>query len=346
MRIETRLFATGLGIFLFLSSLSAFAQKTDVITIDNGDRVTCEIKELKQGRVRIKTDYTETYLLEWLHVVSVQSDRTFMLLLTSGEWVSGALSPGSEDEKIIVNTDQGPVEYHRDQISTMVQFKDNWWKRWDGTVDLGASANKSNNRTQVNLEVRLNHKTERTYKLIHAMVDYSDRDDAKPISRQAFNGMYALQVKPEWYVLGLGRFEHNEELGLDHRVTLGAGVGRQVFTTPKSDFFLMGGVLGLNEKYVSEASGHDATELFFCAKYALYVFGNHETSLNLDIDLMPSLTDKGRLRGQGDLSLRYKLFKDFHVGVSLWSTYDSRPRVKGFEKWDWGLVTSLGLVLA
>ncbi len=333
----------GLGMFLLLSSLPAFAQKTDVITIDNGDRVTCEIKTLRQGRVQIKTDYTESYLLEWVHVVSVQSDRTFIAELTSGERVTGSLSRGSEDGRIVVNTPEGPVEFDRNQIVTLMQLEDNWWRRWDGTVDLGASASKANNRTQVNLDLRMNHKTEKTFKLIHAMVDNSNRSDADPISREVFSGMYALQVSPKWDALGLAKYEHNQELGLDHRVTLGAGGGRQIWATPKSEFLLIGGVLGLTEKYRSETNGHESTELFFGAKYALFLFGRHETSLNLDVDIMPGLSEKGRLRGQADLSLRHKLFKDFHVGASLWTTYDSLPRVSDFETWDWGVVTSIGL---
>ena len=34
----------------------ALAQKTDLIYLENGDRVTGEIKEMEQGRLRLKTD--------------------------------------------------------------------------------------------------------------------------------------------------------------------------------------------------------------------------------------------------------------------------------------------------
>ena len=45
------------------------ANKTDVVTFVNGDRLTGEVKSLERGRLRFKTDATDTISIEWDNVV-------------------------------------------------------------------------------------------------------------------------------------------------------------------------------------------------------------------------------------------------------------------------------------
>ena len=51
---------------LSASTAAAPAQKTDVVTFTNGDQITCDIKELVHGRLRVKTDTMETVYVRWL----------------------------------------------------------------------------------------------------------------------------------------------------------------------------------------------------------------------------------------------------------------------------------------
>jgi hypothetical protein len=57
--------------------------------------------------------------------------------------------------------------------------------------------------------------------------------------------------------------------------------------------------------------------------------------------LLPSLTESGRVRGEGSLRLRRELVSDLFFEILVYDSYDSRPS-EGSEKNDWGLSTSLG----
>jgi hypothetical protein len=46
----------------------AWARKTDVVTMANGDRVTCEIKTLDRGMLEVSTDSWGTISIEWEEV--------------------------------------------------------------------------------------------------------------------------------------------------------------------------------------------------------------------------------------------------------------------------------------
>ena len=70
--------------FIALLAVPARAQKTDSITLVNGDRITCEIKLLDKGRLQVSTDDLGTIYVEWDKVASVTANRTFRVVTSSG----------------------------------------------------------------------------------------------------------------------------------------------------------------------------------------------------------------------------------------------------------------------
>jgi len=57
--------------------------------------------------------------------------------------------------------------------------------------------------------------------------------------------------------------------------------------------------------------------------------------------VLPSLTESGRVRGEGSPRLRRELVSDLFFEISVHDSYDSQSS-EGSEKNDWGLSTSLG----
>ena len=51
---------------------AAWAQKTDIIALKNGDRITGEVKELKFGKLEYSTDDVETIFIEWDKVIPMR----------------------------------------------------------------------------------------------------------------------------------------------------------------------------------------------------------------------------------------------------------------------------------
>ena len=65
------------------------------MVLDNGNRITCEIKSLDRGRLKIGTDALETVTVYWQRVVAVASPRLFEVEVESGSRYFGALEGGS-----------------------------------------------------------------------------------------------------------------------------------------------------------------------------------------------------------------------------------------------------------
>ena len=70
MRIRVALPAA--AVCILAASSTALAQKTDVILLSNGDRVTCEIRSYSAGRLSVKTDIASDINVKWNKIVSVR----------------------------------------------------------------------------------------------------------------------------------------------------------------------------------------------------------------------------------------------------------------------------------
>src|SRR3990172_5687865 len=86
--------------------------KTDVVVLDNGDRMTCEIKKLERGKLTVKTDASGTITVKWTRVLGIRTEFPFQLELQSGERHLGPIEPvepgriavGEDAERPVVET--------------------------------------------------------------------------------------------------------------------------------------------------------------------------------------------------------------------------------------------------
>lgn len=68
-------------------------EKRDVIVMNNGDRLTCEIKGLDSGVLYVKLDYIlGTSSVEWSKVHHLESSQLFIVKTESGSVYTGTLS--------------------------------------------------------------------------------------------------------------------------------------------------------------------------------------------------------------------------------------------------------------
>ena len=65
------------GLLLLVLAATALAQKTDVIVLINGDRITGEIKSYSAGRLVVDTDGAGDVSIKWNKIASITSDKEF-----------------------------------------------------------------------------------------------------------------------------------------------------------------------------------------------------------------------------------------------------------------------------
>src|SRR5215510_11646756 len=96
--------ATIFGAVLTLAAPLSARQKTDVIVLANGDRITGEIKSLNAGVLRVDLDYVDGAIsVQWLKVRRITSNQLFIVQAQDGSLYTGTLASAvREPDKIEV----------------------------------------------------------------------------------------------------------------------------------------------------------------------------------------------------------------------------------------------------
>src|SRR4051794_8395181 len=76
-RFRARHLAQALGLVLAFGGWAAAAGKVDVVHFRNGDRLTCEIKNLDRSVLTISTDPLGSASVHWAEIVDITSPRQF-----------------------------------------------------------------------------------------------------------------------------------------------------------------------------------------------------------------------------------------------------------------------------
>src|SRR5271154_1191829 len=80
--------------FALVAAMPMFARnKTDVLVMNNGDHLTCEIKGLDSGILYISIDYVDgTTQVDWSKVRRLESRQLFIVQTEDGSKYTGTLS--------------------------------------------------------------------------------------------------------------------------------------------------------------------------------------------------------------------------------------------------------------
>ena len=74
-----------LFLLLLLVCSPARAEKTDVVYLNNGDRITGEAKSLERGKLEFKTDHMGTVYIEWEDIAEIISTTGQSVELANGQ---------------------------------------------------------------------------------------------------------------------------------------------------------------------------------------------------------------------------------------------------------------------
>ena len=327
------------------------ADATDIVIFDNGDRLTGEVKSLERGRLRFKTDATDTISIEWDNVAFLKSDQNLQVETEEGTRYLGRLSATSEENRIVVETSSGPVDLDRAQVILMAPIEERGMDRFDGDVSAGFNFTKAEEIMTTNVSVDLNYRTEsRIFSVDFDSLVTDDReddeasdDDAKPSQDLGLFLTYNRLLANRWVAGGILNFERNDELGLDLRSTIGAGGGRYLQQTNNSVVVLTGG-LQVSREERTERVGialqeedvviDDFFEAFVKLKWDWFRYDTPELDLTTSLQLIPNLTDSGEYRGEFEVEFKWEIVEDLFWSLSFTDSYDSKVAEDEGEKND------------
>jgi hypothetical protein len=124
--------------------------KNDVLKMNNGDQITCEIMRLEKGYLYVRLDYGEgTVSLDWSRVSRVDSPQQFVFTDENRRRYTGTL------QKFAVKAEQSEGQVaHKVNSAEVIEIERSdvgFWRNQHGSIDFGLNFAKQSNRTQYSL---------------------------------------------------------------------------------------------------------------------------------------------------------------------------------------------------
>ncbi|MGB7906145.1 MAG: DUF481 domain-containing protein, partial [Steroidobacteraceae bacterium] len=172
-------------------------------------------------------------------------------------------------------------------------------------------------------------------------VNLTDDSAGDTSERYQLQGDYRQFIKARDFYLGFAGLERNTELDLNLRTTLGGGYGRYFVQDSHSEWV---GGLGLAYSHENYVGGEivDSVEGVITTAFKVFRYDFPETDIGGTLTLLPSLTQSGRYRAEGDLRAKYEFVDDLYFELKVYGSYDSKPPLADSQQSDYGVTTSLG----
>ena len=327
---------------LVLNATSAVAQRTDVVQLRNGDRLTGEVRTLSRGQLQIKTDDAGTVAMNWLSVTSVTTAGRFDVGTRDNRRYVGRLGPTAAGRLAVIDAGNGPdVTLALPDVVSLAPIRAAFLQRIDGSLDLGASYTQSSGVGQVLLDGIATYRQPSFSAAAQASITLTRNPNAPDTARTSVELGYTRVRANGWMVHPLLLVERTVEQGLNLRTTGALSLGRQLVHSNRRVMTLGGGA-ALGREVPVEGPSVTNVDALIALTASLFSYEFPETNIDLGVMAFPGLSEPGRLRLNTSVKCRRELFKNFSFSINGYDTYDNRPPSSGASKNDLGFSLSIG----
>ena len=346
---ESPLFRTPALFLLILLSLlttPAHADKTDIIYLHNGDRITGEIKELLLGEVRVETDTIGDIRVNWTKIKSIESNKSIRFEMVDGTRYFGPISESVEASLVVeAVAGQQILDLNRIVHLQPINRDQGLWERLDKHLRLGFSYTRASDILRWNIATGLKYKALK-YQTNFSLESFVTNTRGGADSRRAnLTGSYYRHRGNRNFWFGSGSVQTNDELGIDKRYLLSGGLGRFLSQSQRSELVGAVGIAANHEKSTGNMSnpGTSETNLEGVLQFdwTFFKLNTPKSRINSQLQYYPGITDSGRNRVNFNVNVRQEFVKDLFWNVEFFSSFDSKPPQGAQSREDYGVVTSL-----
>lgn len=328
------------------SSLAAAKSLDDIVVLNNGDRMTGEIKSLDHGELKFKSSYMlDSVALDWPKVARLESKDNYIVVLTSGQVLTARIqlntTAGPSERSFLMHTGTESIGVKQAEVITIRLADQHFWSQLNGSIDYGFSYTSGNSQYQTQLAISTNYNGEGYVAGADMSSVFSGQSEGESTRRNTFNGKYWKLFTRRWFYGGLVELLSSDQQSLDLRTAFAGAVGRTMVQTRRTSLSVFGGVAVARERYSSDQPQSRTTTAESLAGVDFSTFRFRSLDINSRFLVWPSLTDPGRVRLGLNSNFRVELVKDLFWNLNIYENFDSRPLVSANRN-DLGITTSFG----
>jgi len=329
-------------IILILSAVTIQAQKTDIILLYNGDKLTGEIKEMEYAKVRFKTDAMKTIYIEWDKIDFIKSDKRFQIDMEDGSTWFAMLETvkDSGNNQLALIVDSISINLDFNDIVRIIPIKSTFWDRIDANADLGFNFTKASDVAQLNFSGKASYRTWRLQRTFSFSSSVTSQKDTNAAQNHNVNFDVMRTLDNAWFFMGFVGLQKNTSLGIDLRLLAGGSYGNEVIHTNTAVLGLSGGAQLTRE--LAQEGSHWSAEGVLRFDFRKFEYNDPEIDLTSDMIYYPTITPFGRHRLELNIKLKWEIISDLYWSLTLYEKYDSDPPPSSSTNNDYGITLSFG----
>ena len=340
LNLINRLFILLTAILLLLFTNQIFAQRTDVVIMNNGDHITGEIKRLQLGILVFKTDDAGTINIQWDKVKSITTKNFYQVELQDGRVYYGSVEPADKDGMLLIKGVTLENRLFMEYIVKITRIRESFWDILDGYLKLGVSFTKANEIGQLSFGANGKYRTKiNLFELnINSLITTTNNE---PTSRKQDIFLdYSRFLKHRWFYSGSVGAEENTELGIRLRTSIGGGFGNNLIQSNVHLLYALGAIRVNREMYIDSTEAKFNVEGLITTQYQIFIYDHPKIKLVTNLNIFPSITDLGRFRSNLDIEMDWEIFIDFYWALSFYFSYDNKPQSSNASQKDYRIDTA------
>lgn len=308
-------------------------ESTDVVVMQNGDRLTGEVKALNAGVLYVSLPYViQTLSVDWTKVARLESKQLFIVKTEDGTVYKGVLNSretgGRRPIDIeIAETPEKNAVINSARVVNVSETSEKFLQRFTGGVSFGTTYTKANQQTQYNLSGLAAYPRERWGAQAGISSNLSSTSGATTSTRNqlTFSG-YHLARWNNYFYEGFDSLLQSTEQGITHQNAIGGGIGRYLKNTNGTVISVIGGAAWQSTTYNQSTTPIPAQNIATAVLIGnVQLFKFNKTTLDLTGSAFPALSEPGRVFYSTNASYYVKLVGNLTWNVSFYGNWDNEP---------------------
>jgi putative salt-induced outer membrane protein YdiY len=310
----------------------------DVLVLNNGDRISGEIKNVWDAEISIEPTYADEFNVDIDVIAFIESDHEFEIELTDGREVVAKLSGADADGNQILEVDGQQIVTPLASLYELSEIDDR--VDWDSYIDWSTAVN-SGNTESLNTRLRVDSTLQiGDHRHIGDLTFVREEQDSDPTKEQdLLRYNYNWLFRDPWFFSAAISIERDPIRELDHRAVLSVGVGRDIWNRPRLLLNMQVGAGIITEKIGN--SNEDSSVLIWGLRYRQELFKEDLTVFH-DNNITHYVNGRNNTIYKTSTGLRYEITDLLYTDVSLDFDYETHP-VSTAENEDLALMFGFGI---
>ncbi len=327
---------TAVSVLLFSASAAA---QDEFIIMQNGDRITGEIKQIWDGELTIEPAYADEFAVDVADIAQIESARSFEVELADGS--EATVIPSGVDDagnQRLVYEDGRTVTLAIGQITELNEIDD--YFDWDSRIDASSVVNRGNTTSETIRIVANTNLKVGDHRHIGDLVLADESVNREPTKDQTL-----LEYNYNWLFrdavfFGAGAsYERDPIRNLERRVIVGSGVGYDFWDDAQRTLSMQGG-LGYKSENIDD--NNEVNSIAYWSLRFSYDFRGGDLNLFHNQRLDTTLSGRRNSVVKTSTGVRFEITDLMYANLQFVYDYETNP-ASAAQKKDTSVLAGIGL---